>query len=111
MAFEKLEPPGCEILSPTCKPEIDSTIAVSRYRIPVTVILLLMYSFGAFAFPHSNRSGSTEVGLVVSGSCALTDCMNKDAITTTQKRSKYRCMVDCSISLTIFYFPLKQDSN
>src|SRR6187431_2886005 len=89
--------PGCMNLSPVCKLEIDSTIAVSRNLMPVMEILPMVYSRGIFAFSQSSSLGSTDVGLVVS-SWACTEITDVTInISKAQSRSKIRCMVDCSI--------------
>ena len=73
MAFGNSSPPGCKILSPTCNPEILATIAESRKKTPVVVMLVIVYCFGRVASRNIIRLGSTDVGFfVVSGtSCAF----------------------------------------
>jgi hypothetical protein len=66
IAFEKASPPGNIILSPTCKPEIDLTMDVSRKLIPVILIDRMEYSLGILPVSRARSSGSTEVGCVVS---------------------------------------------
>jgi len=66
MALEKASPPGIITLSPLCIPEIDKTMAESSVVNPVTLTVLIVYSFGTLEFWSASRSGSTEVTFVVS---------------------------------------------
>src|SRR5579875_1540539 len=99
MAFEKTSEPGIITLSPTCKPEIDKTIDVSKVVRPVIFMERMVYSLGTFALCNASNSGSTEV-TVVSVTCAN----EEEAIThkaVTRTRDKYRCMLNDSVGNAI----------
>ena len=95
MAFEKTSEPGIITLSPSCRPEMESTIAVSSVVMPLTLMERIIYSLGTFAFWSACRSGSTEVTFEVS--CAReTDVIAHK--TLMKARDKNRCMIINSVN-------------
>src|SRR5688572_26499256 len=96
IALENDSPPGSITLSPACKPEIDRTIVESRVLIPVTLIERTVYSLGILLALMFSRSGSIEVTLVVSVSCAK-EAAPSTTNTKAKKADKYLCMLYSSI--------------
>ena len=100
-ALAKASLPGMVILSPTCRPDTDSTIEVSRWLMPVTFIEPMVYSFGILAFCNASKLGSTEVGWVVSCAAAVAAIKKTQEISIIS-RGKKRCMVNIqSVSIII----------
>ena len=69
-------------------------MAVSSVVTPVTIMELMVNSFGMRADSKASRLGSTEVG-----SCAVA-AKEKNMHKAARKRlKKYRCMIKCSVRL------------
>src|SRR5882724_6045770 len=93
MALLKLSPPGIITLSPTVNPEIEINNDSSRYLLPVILMPAIIYSLGVFELPNAVRSGSTDIGCVVSGTWALAEVIiNKQRIGKKTRINKRRCI-------------------
>src|ERR1700744_3648138 len=72
IALLKLSPPGIVTLSPTVRPEMETSRDSSRYLLPEILIPAMVYSLGGFfELESATSSGSTEMpGWVVSANAA-----------------------------------------